>query len=148
MRQRNKSKAWNKGMSKKPASAVNNQVAGKPKPVILIVDDEFDITSTFSMLFQLRGFETLIANNGQHALDVMKTRIPDIILSDCMMPVMDGIEFSMRVRNEPATADIPIILISAAPEKHNLSLAECNIFLRKPIRFHELLASVLKLLPL
>ena len=134
-------------MSEENASAISSQNTKGEKPVILIVDDEFDITSTFSMLFQLRGFETLTANNGQHALEVMKDCIPDIILSDCMMPVMDGIEFSMRVRNDPVTTHIPIILISAAPEQHNLSRAECNIFLRKPIRFHQLLESVNKLLP-
>jgi CheY-like chemotaxis protein len=114
--------------------------------VILIVDDEVDITATFAILFELHGFEVLSAPNGLQALDVIEKRTPDIIVSDCMMPIMDGLEFSRRVRGNPATQKIPIVLMSAAPAQHRLGSAEFDLFLKKPFRFNDLLAEVTKLL--
>src|ERR1700681_1555625 len=92
--------------------------------VILIVDDEVDIISTFSILFELHGFEVLSAANGLQALEMVQKRAPDIIVSDCMMPIMDGLEFSRKVRGNPATHKIPIVLMSAAPAQHRLASAE------------------------
>ncbi|HYD94125.1 MAG TPA: response regulator [Noviherbaspirillum sp.] len=115
--------------------------------IILIVDDEVDVTSTYAMLLQLHGFRTLTAANGRQALEVMAATPPDIVLSDCMMPLMDGIELSRRLRGDPRTAAIPIILMSAAPERHALSRAGYDVFLQKPVRFQELLAAIERLLP-
>jgi CheY-like chemotaxis protein len=114
--------------------------------VILIVDDEVDIISTFSILFELHGFEVLSAANGLQALEMVQKRAPDIIVSDCMMPIMDGLEFSRKVRGNPATHKIPIVLMSAAPAQHRLASAEFDVFMKKPFRFNDLLAEVTKLL--
>ena len=91
------------------------------KKLILIVEDEFELSSTLSMLLELHGFETLMASNGRQALDILANRLPDLVLSDCMMPVMDGIALSRTLRTNPATAQIPIVLMSAAPQQHNLA---------------------------
>lgn len=120
-------------------SVVNQPNPAMQKKTILIVDDEFDLTSTFSMLFQLNGFETITANNGQHALEQMKQHMPDIILSDCMMPVMDGIQLARHVRSRSETAHIPIMLMSAVPQQQLLDEALCNAFIKKPFRFKDLL---------
>ncbi|MGV3741529.1 MAG: response regulator [Burkholderiaceae bacterium] len=133
-------------MPKKTTSAVDTPEAGKVKKLILIVDDEFDLTSTFSMLFQLNGFETFTANNGQHALELMNERIPDIILSDCMMPVMSGILLAQRVRANPATAQIPIILMSAIPQHQDLVDQLFNAFIQKPFQFRNMLELALRVL--
>lgn len=113
---------------------------------ILIVDDEVDITETFSGLFELHGFEVLTASNGLQALEVAKKRTPDIIVSDCMMPVMDGLEFSRQARSDPAMGETPIVLMSAAPTPQTLSNGTCEAFIQKPFRFNDLLSVVNRLL--
>lgn len=119
---------------------------GKKLHVILIVDDEIDITQTFAWLFEWNGFEVLSASNGQQALEVLDKRIPDIVISDCMMPIMGGVELSRRIRNNPATEKTPIILMSAAPPQENFAEATFDVFLQKPFRFDALLGEVSKLL--
>lgn len=114
--------------------------------LILIVDDEVDLTTTYSMLFKHHGFDTLTAANGSDALKLIGERRPDIVLSDLMMPVMDGIQLAGKLRAAEATAAIPIILMSAAPERHPLAEAAYDAFIRKPARFQELLDNVTQLL--
>jgi CheY-like chemotaxis protein len=114
--------------------------------VILIVDDEVDITVSYSLLFQLHGFETLTAANGREALGIIGNRRPDLIISDLMMPIMDGVAFSKILRASPDTASIPLILMSAAPERHELSSTAYDAFIRKPSKFQDLLAAVGRLL--
>ena len=126
-------------MPKKTASFVNKPEVGKPKKLVLIVDDEFDLTSTFSLLFQLNGFETFTANNGQHALELIRQRVPDIILSDYMMPVMDGVQLSQQLQADPATAQVPIILMSAIPQPQDLIDSMFSAFIQKPFQFRNLL---------
>ncbi|GIZ51950.1 response regulator [Noviherbaspirillum aridicola] len=115
--------------------------------LILIVDDEVDLTTAYSLLFQLHGYETMTAANGREALDVIARRRPDLVLSDLMMPVMDGVELSRRLRNDEATASIPIILMSAAPERHTLSDRNFDALILKPARFQTMLEKIRALLP-
>ncbi len=80
--------------------------------VILIVDDNPDITSYISMLFS-SGFKVLRAANGRDALDLAIKSAPDLVISDWMMPDMDGLEFCKAVKNTMATSHIPVILLTA-----------------------------------
>ena len=121
--------------------------SGTKARTVLIVDDEVDVIEVFTMLFQVHGFDVISAGNGRDALDVLKASVPDIVLSDCMMPVMDGIELCRRLKQAPATATIPIILMSAAPDCHDLAGAPYDVFLKKPFLFSVLLDQVQKLLP-
>lgn len=114
---------------------------------VLIVDDEVDVIDVFTMLFQVHGFDVISAGNGRDALEKLEASAPDIVLSDCMMPVMDGIELCRRLKQAPATAALPIILMSAAPDSHDLASAPYDLFLKKPFLFSVLLEHVQKLLP-
>jgi CheY-like chemotaxis protein len=118
------------------------------KPLILVVDDEVDITETYAMYFELHGFDVIKADNPRQALTLMSTRVPDLIISDCMMPYMDGIAFSKHVRADPKTMHTPIILMSGAPELHDLDSRSYELFLRKPVLLERLLLEVRKLLKL
>jgi CheY-like chemotaxis protein len=118
---------------------VNKPSAERRKKLVLIVDDEFDLTSTFSLLFELNGFETVTANNGLQALELATQHMPDLILSDCMMPVMGGIELSRRIRANPVTAKIPIVLMSAIPQHQALIDLSFSAFIQKPFQFKKLL---------
>ena len=116
------------------------------KPLLLVVDDEVDITAISAIYLDLHGFEVLTADNAVQALELIATRVPDLIISDCMMPYMDGVEFSMRVRANPATMHIPIILMSGAPELHDLGSPTYEVFLRKPVLFDRLMLEIRRLL--
>ena len=121
-------------------------------PCILLVEDEYDLGSTLSMLLELQGFRTLHVNNGQQALEnlALKMRnntLPDLVLSDCMMPVMDGLTLSHLLRTNPDTKHIPIVLMSAAPQYHDLSKADFDAFIEKPFHIKDLLDTIMQLLP-
>lgn len=116
------------------------------KPLILVVDDEVDITETYSLYLSLYGFEVITADHPLQALELMVARMPDLIISDCMMPFMDGIEFSKRVKADPLTRHVPVILMSGAPELHDMSSPSYDIFLRKPVLFERLLPEIARLL--
>lgn len=116
------------------------------KPLLLVVDDEVDITETYAMFFELHGFVVVTANDALQALALLEQCTPDLILSDCMMPYMDGVEMSRRVRARAATAATPIILMSGAPELHDLASPSYDVFLRKPVLFQPLLQEIKRLL--
>lgn len=115
--------------------------------LILIVEDEFDLGATLSMLFELYGFASVRAHNGRQALEMLQAQTPDLVLSDCMMPEMDGVSLSRVLRSAPATAHIPIVLMSAAPQQHDLSAADYEAFVEKPFQFVDLLETIQRLLP-
>lgn len=113
--------------------------------VILIVDDEPDITTTYAMLFEYHGFRVSTACDGQSALKVIDTLTPDIILSDYMMPLMNGAELCRTLKADPRWKDIPFILMSAAFHAKDID-APYNLLLQKPVPFDALLKNLLFLL--
>jgi CheY-like chemotaxis protein len=118
----------------------------RSRPLILVVDDEVDITETYSLFLDFHGFEVITANNASQALELLSNRVPDLIISDCMMPHMDGVELSRQVKSRPETRNTPVILMSGAPERHDLDSATYEVFLRKPVFFDRLLPEIHKLL--
>jgi CheY-like chemotaxis protein len=116
------------------------------RPLILVVDDEVDITETYAMYLDFQGFEVITANNALQALDILSSRVPDLVISDCMMPQMDGVELSRQIKARPDTRHTPIILMSGAPERHDLDSPTYELFLRKPVFFDRLMPEIRKLL--
>jgi CheY-like chemotaxis protein len=116
------------------------------KPVLLVVDDEIDVTETYALFFELHGFEVLKANNGFEAVSQAAARVPDLIVSDCMMPRMDGVALSRHLRADPRLSSTPIILMSGAPERHDLRQGSYDLFLLKPVLLDRLLGEVRRLL--
>jgi CheY-like chemotaxis protein len=113
--------------------------------VILIVDDEPDITTTYAMLFEYHGFRVSIAGDGKSALKMIDAVAPDIILSDYMMPLMNGAELCRALKKELRWKDTPFILMSAAFHTKDID-APYNLLLQKPVAFDSLLKEVLRLL--
>lgn len=128
-------------MSDQPAIAEDGAV-GK---LILVVDDEFDVLSAFSMLFEYRGFRVLTAANGREALAVAERERPDIVISDYMMPVMDGAAFCLAWRADPRFGAIPFILTSAGLLRDDLDIP-CDAFFRKPVTLELLYREITRLL--
>lgn len=110
---------------------------------ILIVDDEPDILFLLAMTFRLAGHEVLEAADGIAALSTLEngTR-PDLVVTDLMMPRMDGRALIARLRDDPRTAAIPILLVSANPN----GSAGADSTLSKPFRSAELLEAAERLI--
>jgi CheY-like chemotaxis protein len=81
---------------------------------ILVVDDDPSLRTLLRMIFELAGYEVVEAGDGQAALDLIGgPQLPDIVMTDLMMPVMNGNELIRRLRSESRTASIPIVVVSA-----------------------------------
>jgi CheY-like chemotaxis protein len=113
--------------------------------LVLVVDDEFDVLSAYTMLFEYRGFRVRTASNGVEALAAAARERPDIVVSDLMMPVMDGAQLCLKWRADPALSAIPFILASAGIPRKDLVVAY-DTFFKKPIRFEVLLEEINRLI--
>jgi signal transduction histidine kinase/ligand-binding sensor domain-containing protein len=82
------------------------------KPIILVVDDDADIRNYIADSLE-NSYTIVLADNGQQGLEAAQANIPDIIISDIMMPVMNGIEFCKQIKNNIETSHIPVILLTA-----------------------------------
>lgn len=112
----------------------------------MIVDDEVDIAETCAMYLEFFGFDVMTANSVSAAFDKISVRVPDLIVSDCMMPLVDGIEFSRRLKARADTTAIPLILTSGAPYFHDLSSPTYDLFLLKPVNMPRLVEEIKRLL--
>jgi DNA-binding response OmpR family regulator len=110
---------------------------------ILIVDDEFGLAEVVAEMLTERGYQVVLAINGQLALALVAEQAPDLVLLDCMMPILDGSGVVRALRADPATARLPVILMTALP--HVVppeTLAEACALLRKPFSPAELFAAI------
>ena len=89
---------------------------------ILIVDDEQDILELIRHTLNKEGFEVHVAVNGQQAIEKAKKLLPDLILMDVMMPVMDGMEACRLIKDDASIKDIPIVFLTARSEDFFLFL--------------------------
>jgi DNA-binding response OmpR family regulator len=80
---------------------------------VLVVDDEDDIRELCRVNLEFEGFQVIDANNGTAALDQARRHHPDVIFLDLMMPEIDGWEVLRRLKEDDATADIPVVLLTA-----------------------------------
>jgi len=112
---------------------------------ILIVDDDLDTLKLIGLILQRQGYEITAANGGNSALTKVAAEHPDIILLDLMMPDLDGYEVTRRLRADPGSAHIPIIMFTAKTlldDKVAGFEAGADDYLTKPIHPAELLAHV------
>jgi CheY-like chemotaxis protein len=80
---------------------------------ILLVDDHEDNRQALMMVLEREGYRALGAENGRAALEVARAELPDLVLMDLAMPVMDGREAMRALRDDPRTAVIPIVVLTA-----------------------------------
>ncbi len=115
---------------------------------VLIVDDEFGLADITAELLTEAGYNVALAINGKLGLASLATHRADIVLTDLMMPVMDGPELLRRMRADPKLAAIPTILMTALPEAvPTEGTALPDAVLIKPFGITELLATIHRLLP-
>jgi pilus assembly protein CpaE len=87
---------------------------------LLVVDDEPSVRKLLKRFFEARGYEVTIADNGLQGWTAARDEAPDLVVSDVAMPEMDGYELVRTIRRNPATASIPVILLSAHAEANEL----------------------------
>ncbi|MDQ6950399.1 MAG: response regulator [Mariprofundales bacterium] len=113
--------------------------------LILVVDDVPTNRELASEILEMEDHEIVHANNGQEALDRMIERVPDLVLMDLRMPVMDGIEATRRIKADPATRHVPVLALTASVmvgERERVLREGFDGFITKPIDLAELVSSV------
>lgn len=116
---------------------------------ILIVDDDHDTLKLIGLVLERRGYVVVVADNGRLALDIAAREGPDLILLDIMMPEIDGLEVTRRLRLAPGSERTPIILFSAkAREADRIAgfQAGADDYLTKPTQPSELVIHIEALL--
>ncbi len=118
------------------------------KKKILIVDDNTDLNKVLQMSLT-ESYETISAVNGEDAVDLAVTEVPDLIIMDLMMNGMNGFEAIRLIRQVPKTRSIPVIAITAGLSntvEEECTRIGCNDFLFKPFTASQLISSITKLL--
>jgi CheY-like chemotaxis protein len=112
---------------------------------VLVVDDDIDIARFIEVNLRLEGFEVLVAHDGQEALEQIGNELPDLALLDVMMPRLDGVELCRRLRSDPLTASLPVIMLTAkslSADKVVGLTAGADDYIIKPFDTLELIARV------
>lgn len=116
---------------------------------ILIVDDQRDLSHMMAELLTDAGFDASRADNGREALTEIQANPPDLVLLDVNMPELDGFEVAAILKSDPATATIPIIMLSANEGRGARLIgleSGAEDFLAKPVDTAELLVKIRNLL--
>ena len=125
--------------------------ASRPSKVLVVDDNAQNLELLVEYLRTMDGVETLPAADGLEALEVVQQERPDLILLDIMMPRMSGFEVCRKLKSDPATRDIPIIMVTALNELGDIERgveSGTDDFLSKPVNRLELITRVKTLLKL
>ncbi len=115
-------------------------VAHRPARV-LIVDDERHNRELLEVMLTREGYQLLTAASGEEALEMVAQELPDLMLVDVMMPGLDGYQLAGQIKRNPATTNIPVIIVTALDDRKARLLgldAGAEIFLSKPVDRAEL----------
>lgn len=120
-------------------------------PTVLLVDDEIHLTTMVASRLKRAGVTVLTADNGEEALDLAREHVPDLVISDYQMPVMDGFEFCIKLHEDTATAAVPVIMLTARGHKlspEELARTSIRHLMPKPFSMRELLETAGELVDL
>ncbi len=114
---------------------------------VVVIDDEYAIVETLVDVLELHGYACVTASNGHEGLELIKQKAPDLVITDLMMPLMDGSELIYALRSDSRFRDLPVILTSAAQSPVGLpSEPESRFaYIRKPFSVSELLYHIRRL---
>ncbi|PLX99307.1 MAG: two-component system response regulator [Desulfuromonas sp.] len=107
------------------------------KKKILIVEDEESLLKLESILLTSKGYDVRGVSNGQQALDAIAEEKPDLVLLDIMLPEIDGFEVCQRIKDDPETTDIPVIMLTAKKSREDMARGEkvgADWYITKPFK--------------
>lgn len=114
--------------------------------LILVIDDEITIVEMLSAFLEGEGLQVMTASNGQEGLERLANARPAVVVSDVMMPVLDGWELCRRMQGDPRYQSIPLVLMSALRTAPSLTGCRYAALLRKPFELDEMLQTIIHLL--
>jgi DNA-binding response OmpR family regulator len=121
-----------------------------PPGYILIVEDVPDILRLLEETLKFKGYQAVTAYNGQEALEIIRRERPSLVITDIMMPKLDGFGLVHRLRIDPETRDIPVIFLTATYVALEDKAFALNIgvtrFIEKPVNFEKFLDTIKELL--
>ena len=115
---------------------------------VLVVDDDEVIRQLIAVNLQLEGFEVATAVDGQDCLEKVRTVRPDVITLDIMMPRLDGWVTAVRLREDPETAEIKVVMITARAQDHDIQRGQeigVDAYVTKPFDPNDLIRTVREL---
>jgi two-component system phosphate regulon response regulator PhoB len=114
--------------------------------LVLVVEDEYGNAEILELLLGAAGYRVVTASNGKAALDLLEAEKPSLILSDFMMPTMNGGELGLAVRANPAFAQIPFVFMSGTSEDVvRQAFRDYDAFVPKPFQMDDILPVVARL---
>ncbi len=127
---------------------VKTPVKGPAQSLVMVVDDSKVVRIKTGRLLAAHHYQVAYANDGLEAVQQLRAQRPDVVITDVEMPGMDGFALTRHVRAEAALADIPVIMITAADERHRdeASQAGVSVLLGKPYPEDELIAHIRRVL--
>jgi DNA-binding response OmpR family regulator len=121
----------------------------KGTPLVLVADDEEDIRALVAFRLKRAGYEVITASDGEEALLLATTRLPDLAVLDMMMPKATGLEVTRSMRDQEATKHIPVILLTARAQEADVARgfeAGADDYVKKPFSPQDLQTRVQALL--
>jgi CheY-like chemotaxis protein len=114
------------------------------KQTILIMDDDLALQTVLEIALREAGYEVILANDGQEGIEKLKTLSPDLVISDIMMPQMDGVETFQHIKEQLQDNGIPIFIMTALNRKPWFAdlEAEGAVIIQKPFEIDQLLRLV------
>jgi len=115
------------------------------KKTIMVVDDNPDIVTILRITLESNGFNVRCSYSGEDLFASLKEQMPDLILLDIMMPKMDGLEVLARLKGNPATASIPVILLTVKADDEDVQIGYkmgADIYITKPFTGTEVLEAI------
>lgn len=112
---------------------------------LLIIEDSDDVRENMKEILELSNYQVITARNGKEGLEVAQKNIPDIILCDVMMPLLDGYGVLRGLSNNPTTKNIPFIFVTAKSDKSDFRIGMdlgADDYLTKPFNGNDLLSLV------
>ena len=106
-----------------------------PAPTVLVVEDDPVILRLLEVNFELEGFGVLLAHDGAEGIEMARAHLPDVLVTDIMMPHTSGLELLTTLKGDPDTKAIPIILLSAKAQTTDLEVgmeAGADDYITKP----------------
>ncbi len=123
----------------------NGQETDQSQLKVLVVDDEDNIVELIRLGLHYEGFQVEVASNGEQGLTLAQRMSPDLVILDVMMPDLDGLEVCRRLRSNPTTQDIPVLMLTAKDDVSDRIVGlqtGADDYLTKPFNFYELLERI------